>query len=135
MPIARTLLVAALVTQASVLATTVYLHRVLAHRSLTLRPFPALAFRAVLWITPGITPRAWVAVHRRHHAFSDTPQGPPRPAVLGFQPAQPGHATPYRRPVRAGVAVTRPSPDPLPDRPGRALFPPASPRPPRRRAP
>ncbi|HEY0399266.1 MAG TPA: fatty acid desaturase, partial [Acidimicrobiia bacterium] len=91
MPIARTLLAAALVTQASVFATTVYLHRVLAHRSLTVRPAVALLFRAVLWVTTGIAPRAWVAVHRKHHAFSDTSQDPHSPVVLGFWAVQVGN--------------------------------------------
>src|SRR5947208_1083128 len=115
MPIARTLLVAALVTQASVLATTVYLHRVLAHRSLTLQPSLTLAFRAVLWITTGITPRAWVAVHRKHHAFSDTPQDPHSPVVLGFWAVQLGNVKLYRHTIRDGVTVTRYSRDLPPD--------------------
>src|SRR5947208_3713146 len=122
MPIARTLLVAALVTQASVLATTVYLHRVLAHRSLTLRPPLTLAFRAVLWITTGITPRAWVAVHRKHHAFSDTPQDPHSPVVLGFWAVQLGNVKLYRDTIRDGVTVPKYSRDLPPDRLDRMLF-------------
>ena len=122
MPIARTLLVAALVTQASVLATTVYLHRVLAHRSLTLRPSLTLVFRAVLWITTGITPRAWVAVHRKHHAFSDTPQDPHSPVVLGFWAVQLGNVKLYRHTIRDGVTVTRYSRDLPPDGLDRMLF-------------
>ena len=61
------------VTQISIVTTTVYLHRTLAHRALTMRA-PAVFFcRVVLWITTGMRPREWVAVHRRHHATSDTP--------------------------------------------------------------
>ena len=54
MPSARTFLAAAVVTQLSVFATTVYLHRVLAHRALTIRPGVALVFRLILWIMTGI---------------------------------------------------------------------------------
>jgi stearoyl-CoA desaturase (delta-9 desaturase) len=119
---ARTLLVAALVTQASVFATTVYLHRVLAHRSLTVRPPVAFAFRLILWITTGIAPRAWVAVHRRHHAFSDTPQDPHSPVVLGFWAVQLGNVRLYRATIRDGVTVTKYSRDLPPDRFDRVLF-------------
>ena len=122
MPLARTFLAAALITQASVLATTVYLHRVLAHRSLTLRAPVALLFRAVLWVMTGITPRAWVAVHRKHHAFSDTPQDPHSPVVLGFWAVQLGNVKLYRDTIRDGVTVTKYSRDLPPDRLDRMLF-------------
>jgi len=119
---ARTLVTTALITQASVLATTVYLHRVLAHRSLSLRPPVALLFRAVLWITTGIVPRAWVAVHRKHHAFSDTPQDPHSPVVRGFWAVQLGNVNLYRATIRDGVTVPRYSRDLPPDRLDRVLF-------------
>ena len=122
MHLARILLAAALVTQASVFATTVYLHRVLAHRSLTVRPGVALIFRLILWIMTGITPRAWVAVHRKHHAFSDTPQDPHSPVVLGFWAVQLGNVKLYRNTIKDGVTVTRYSKDLPPDRLDRALF-------------
>jgi stearoyl-CoA desaturase (Delta-9 desaturase) len=122
MPFARTLLAVALVTQASVFATTVYLHRVLAHRSLTVRPAVAMVFRAVLWVTTGIAPRAWVAVHRRHHAFSDTPQDPHSPVVLGFWAVQIGNVKLYRDTIRDGVTVSRYSKDLPPDRLDRLFF-------------
>src|SRR2546430_2262680 len=56
MPLARTLLAAALVTQLSIFATTVYLHRILAHRSLSVRPAVALVFQLVISaITAAVT--------------------------------------------------------------------------------
>jgi stearoyl-CoA desaturase (Delta-9 desaturase) len=122
MPLARIFLAATLVTQASVLATTVYLHRVLAHRALTVRPPVAMAFRLILWIMTGISPRAWVAVHRRHHAFSDTPQDPHSPIQLGFWAVQLGNVKLYRDTIRDGVTVTRYSRDLPPDRLDRMLF-------------
>src|SRR4051794_2237777 len=122
MPFARTLIAVALVTQASVFATTVYLHRVLAHRSLTVRPAVAIVFRAVLWVTTGIAPRAWVAVHRKHHAFSDTPQDPHSPVVLGFWAVQIGNVKLYRDTIRDGVTVSRYSRDLPPDRLDRLVF-------------
>jgi stearoyl-CoA desaturase (delta-9 desaturase) len=122
MPIARTLLAAALVTQASVFATTVYLHRVLAHRSLSVRPPAAMVFRVIIWVMTGIAPRAWVAVHRRHHAFSDTPQDPHSPVVLGFWAVQLGNVKLYRDTIRDGVTVTKYSRDLPPDRLDRMFF-------------
>ncbi|HYH50307.1 MAG TPA: fatty acid desaturase [Acidimicrobiia bacterium] len=122
MSFARTFLVAGVVTQASVLATTVYLHRVLAHRAVTLRPSVAMVFRVIIWTTTGITPRAWVAVHRRHHAFSDTPQDPHSPVVLGFWAVQLGNVKLYRDTIRDGVTVTKYARDLPPDRWDRMLF-------------
>ena len=122
MSIARIFLTSALVTQASVFATTVYLHRVLAHRALTVRPAVAMAFRLIIWIMTGITPRAWVAVHRRHHAFSDMPQDPHSPVQLGFWAVQLGNAKLYRDTIRDGVTVTKYSRDLPPDRLDRVLF-------------
>jgi stearoyl-CoA desaturase (delta-9 desaturase) len=122
MPLARALVAAAVVTQLSIFATTVYLHRVLAHRSLSVRPAVAMVFRLIIWVMTGITPRAWVAVHRRHHAFSDTPQDPHSPVVLGFWAVQLGNVKLYRDTIRDGVTVTKYSRDLPPDRLDRALF-------------
>ena len=122
MPFARIFLAATLVTQVSVFATTVYLHRVLAHRALSVRPPVAMAFRLIIWIMTGIAPRAWVAVHRRHHAFSDTPQDPHSPIQLGFWAVQIGNAKLYRDTIRDGVTVAKYSRDLPPDRLDRMLF-------------
>lgn len=122
MRFAPILLAAALVTQMAIFATTVYLHRALAHRAITLHPRVALFFRAITWITTGIAPRAWVAVHRKHHAFSDTPQDPHSPVVLGFWAVQLGNVKLYRDTIRDGVTVTKYSRDLPPDRLDRVLF-------------
>lgn len=122
MPLAPILLAAALVTQMATFATTVYLHRALAHRAITLHPRVALFFRTIIWITTGIAPRAWVAVHRKHHAFSDTPQDPHSPVVLGFWAVQLGNVKLYRNTIRDGVTVTKYSRDLPPDRLDRVLF-------------
>ena len=73
-----------LVTQAAVIATSVYLHRGLAHRALRLHPLADWVFRFVLWFTTGQNRREWVAVHRKHHAFTDTERDPHSPLVHGF---------------------------------------------------
>lgn len=116
------LVAAVLVTQAAVFATTVYMHRALAHRALTLSPRAAMVFRLIVWIMTGVAPRAWVAVHRRHHAFSDTPQDPHSPVILGFWAVQLGNVKLYRQTIRDGVTVTKYARDLPPDRLDRLLF-------------
>src|SRR5687767_3150365 len=64
----RALLAGLVVAQVATLATTVYLHRALAHRAITLHPVVAFACRFLIWITVGIKPRQWAVVHRKHHA-------------------------------------------------------------------
>ncbi|MGH9023829.1 MAG: fatty acid desaturase, partial [Acidimicrobiia bacterium] len=109
------LVVAAILSQTAVFATTVYLHRCLAHRALAVHPWVALIFRAYLWLTTGIVPRAWVAVHRKHHAFSDTPQDPHSPVVLGFWAVQLGNLRLYQATIRGRVTVPKYSRDLAPD--------------------
>jgi len=88
---------ALLVTEVAIFATTVYLHRALSHRALTVRDPAAIPFRLVIWITTGMRPREWVAVHRKHHASTDTPDDPHSPAQLGFWRVQLGNVGLYKR--------------------------------------
>ena len=59
------------ITTLANLATTVYLHRALANKALTLHPLAVFCARLTIWLSTGIRPRQWVAVHRKHHAFTD----------------------------------------------------------------
>ncbi len=89
------------------LATTVYLHRSLSHRALTLRqPLPAM-FRVFLWISTGIRPRQWVAVHRKHHAFTDEEADPHSPLRLGWLRVLLTNASLYRRCAKDPATVDR----------------------------
>lgn len=115
-------LVAFGVTQVAAFATTVYLHRAAAHRALSLHPTAALAFRAVVWVTTGLRPREWVAVHRFHHATTDTERDPHSPMYLGFWKVQLGNAGLYRRALRDGTLVARYARDLPPDRADRVAF-------------
>lgn len=116
------LIVAAFLTQTAVLLTTVYLHRALAHRAITINRRLAFVFRAYLWLTTGIAPRGWVAVHRKHHDFSDTPQDPHSPVVLGFWAVQLGNLQLYRATLRDVDTVPRYARDLPPDRWDKLLF-------------
>jgi stearoyl-CoA desaturase (delta-9 desaturase) len=85
------------VTQAAIFATTVFLHRGLAHRALTMHPVAAFPCRFVIWITTGMRPREWAAVHRKHHASTDTADDPHSPKVVGFWRVQLGNVGLYKR--------------------------------------
>jgi stearoyl-CoA desaturase (Delta-9 desaturase) len=89
------------------MATTVYLHRALAHRALVLRGPAAQAFRAVIWVTTGIRPRQWVAVHRKHHAFTDVEGDPHSPVLNGWVKVQVMNVAMYRREARNPRTVER----------------------------
>jgi stearoyl-CoA desaturase (Delta-9 desaturase) len=86
-----------LVTQLAIVVTTVYLHRALAHRALQLHPVVHVPCRFVIWITTGMRPREWVAVHRKHHASVDTEEDPHSPKVVGFWRVQLGNVGLYKR--------------------------------------
>ena len=97
MPLFALVLLAALVvTQVAIFTTTIYLHRSLTHRAVRFaRPVEA-AFRVLTWVTTGIRPRQWVAVHRKHHAHVDTSDDPHSPAVLGWWKVQSQNVFLYR---------------------------------------
>ncbi|HET8576128.1 MAG TPA: fatty acid desaturase, partial [Methylomirabilota bacterium] len=100
-------LVTVLVTQAAVIATSVYLHRGLAHRALKLHPLADWIFRFILWFSTGQNRREWVAVHRKHHAFTDTEKDPHSPLVHGFWRIQLGNVYYYVREARNPETIAR----------------------------
>ena len=116
------LVFAFLVTELTILATTVYLHRGLSHRALAIKPAAALPFRFLLWITTGMRPREWVAVHRKHHAATDTVDDPHSPIVHGFWRVQLGNVGLYKKVAGDEVAVKRYARDLPADALDRALF-------------
>jgi len=85
------------VTMIANVVTTMYLHRALSHRALTLRPPVEQVCRFVVWITTGIRPRQWVAVHRKHHAFTDVEGDPHSPVLHGWVTVQLKNVAMYRR--------------------------------------
>jgi stearoyl-CoA desaturase (delta-9 desaturase) len=116
------LVVGFVVAEAANLVTTIYLHRSLAHRGVTLAPGLLFACRVITWVTTGIRPREWAAVHRRHHAFTDDEGDPHSPRLLGWVRVQLTNAKLYRVAARDGVTVPRYSRDIPADRWDRVLF-------------
>lgn len=116
------LLVGFAVSQVACLLTTVYLHRGLTHRALALRPPLAFVFRVLTWLVTGIKPRQWVAVHRKHHAFTDSEADPHSPAQLGWLRVQLTNPGLYRRVAVQEDTVARYAKDVRPDAWDRVLF-------------
>jgi stearoyl-CoA desaturase (delta-9 desaturase) len=114
--------VGVLLSQFGILVTTVYLHRGLAHRALTTHPALGLACRVFLWMATGMRPREWAAVHRRHHAATDTVDDPHSPLILGFWRVQLANAALYRRFARDDETVPKYARDLPPDRLDRWFF-------------
>ena len=108
--------------QTAAIATSVYLHRALAHRSLVVHPIVELLLRAVLWLTTGQDRREWVAVHRKHHAFTDREGDPHSPRLHGFWHVQFLNVYYYMREARNPQTIERFAPDLPPDRLDRAFF-------------
>ena len=115
-------LVGLAVSQLAVIATSIYLHRGLAHRSLLIHPITEMVFRAVLWLTTGQSRREWVAVHRKHHAFTDREGDPHSPRLLGFWPVQLMNAVYYMREARKPATLETFAPDLVEDRWDRRVF-------------
>lgn len=105
---------AAVVTTIANTGTTVYLHRALSHRALSLHPSIAWVFRFTLWLTTGIKPKEWVAVHRKHHAFTDEDGDPHSPVLLGWWHVQKNNVGLYRRALSDQSLVAKYARD-LPD--------------------
>ncbi|MBA2709075.1 MAG: transposase [Tatlockia sp.] len=72
-------------TQITIAAVTIYLHRHQTHRALTLHPIVSHFFRFWLWLTTGMVTAQWVAIHRKHHATTDVEGDPHSPKVLGLK--------------------------------------------------
>jgi len=69
---------------ANIVMVSVGFHRGLAHESVHLHPrFRRFIVATGSWIT-GIDPKAWVVMHRMHHADSDTPDDPHSPTNVGI---------------------------------------------------
>ena len=105
--LAMTLLVAAVLIQVAVFSTTIFLHRTATHRALTLHPAVEWAFKLALWLTTGQCTKEWVAVHRKHHAFTDEEGDPHSPMLKGFWRVQLGNVFYYVREIKNTDVVER----------------------------
>jgi fatty-acid desaturase len=66
------------------IGTTVCYHRTLAHRALRLNPVVRAVLIFFAMFNGSGSPVTWVASHRMHHAYTDTPGDVSSPALHGF---------------------------------------------------
>jgi stearoyl-CoA desaturase (delta-9 desaturase) len=68
-----------LTTHITILCVTIYLHRGVTHRGVEFSHVLAHAMRFWLWLTTGMITKQWVAVHRKHHRYTDQAEDPHSP--------------------------------------------------------
>lgn len=99
------------ILQASVLFTTIFLHRTVTHRSLKLHPAVGALMHFHLKLFTGLHPRQWAAVHRKHHQFSDKEGDPHSPYLFGLWKVFWFNAFYYRREANNEATLRRYTPD------------------------
>jgi stearoyl-CoA desaturase (delta-9 desaturase) len=96
-----------IMTQLTILSVTIFLHRSQAHRALELHPAVSHFFRFWLWMTTGMVTKAWVAIHRKHHAKVETPDDPHSPQTKGIKQVLTQGAELYRKESRDKATLER----------------------------
>jgi stearoyl-CoA desaturase (delta-9 desaturase) len=80
-----TIIITLVMTHITIACVTLYLHRSQAHRAVEFNPVIAHFMRFWLWLTTGMVTKQWVAIHRKHHRFSDVEGDPHSPHVYGIK--------------------------------------------------
>jgi stearoyl-CoA desaturase (delta-9 desaturase) len=99
------------IVQMSVFFTTMYLHRSLTHRGVEFHPWVAFLMHLEIMLFTGISPREWVAVHRKHHHFSDKEGDPHSPYLFGMWKVLFGNVIYYRRETKNPMTIRKYTPD------------------------
>lgn len=73
-----------LMTHLTIICVTLYLHRCQAHRGVEFHPVISHVMRFWLWLTTGMVTKQWVAVHRKHHRYTDEADDPHSPVHYGI---------------------------------------------------
>ena len=110
------------VTTLANVCTTVYLHRGISHRAIAFSPLAHAVFKLLIWLSTGIKVREWVAVHRKHHAHTDTALDPHSPAVSGWKTVQIKNLAMYRSAAHDPANVDKYAKDLAPTKWDRYLF-------------
>jgi stearoyl-CoA desaturase (delta-9 desaturase) len=103
----QALLVGLVLTHITIASVTIYLHRHSAHRALDLHPAVAHFFRFWLWLTTGMTTKAWTAIHRKHHAKCEREEDPHSPQIYGIRKVLWEGAELYRAEARNEETLAR----------------------------
>ena len=73
-----------IVTHITIVCVTLFLHRGQAHKAIEFNPILSHFMRFWLWLTTGMVTKQWVAIHRKHHRYSDVDGDPHTPHVYGI---------------------------------------------------
>ncbi len=73
-----------ILTHITIVCVTLYLHRSQAHRAVEFHPAVSHFMRFWLWLTTGMVTKQWVAIHRKHHRFTDEEDDPHSPVHYGI---------------------------------------------------
>lgn len=103
--------ISAVICQISVFITTIYLHRALTHRGLEIHRGLGVLMHAHLTLFTGIKPREWVAVHRKHHHYSDKEGDPHSPLQFGLWRVFFGNVFYYRAEAANPATIEKYTPD------------------------
>jgi stearoyl-CoA desaturase (Delta-9 desaturase) len=79
------ILITLLMTHLTIVSVTLYLHRSQAHRGVEFHPAVSHFMRFWLWLTTGMVTKQWVAIHRKHHRFTDKEGDPHSPVMFGIK--------------------------------------------------
>ena len=71
-------------THITIVCVTLFLHRGQAHKGITFHPILSHFMRFWLWLTTGMVTKQWVAIHRKHHRFTEQTGDPHSPHVYGI---------------------------------------------------
>jgi stearoyl-CoA desaturase (delta-9 desaturase) len=71
-------------THITIICVTLFLHRGQAHRGIKFNFLLQHFMRFWLWLTTGMVTKQWVAIHRKHHQYSDVEGDPHSPHVFGI---------------------------------------------------
>jgi len=71
-------------THITIVSVTLFLHRGQAHRGIEFHPILSHFMRFWLWLTTGMITKQWVAIHRKHHRFTEEPGDPHSPIHYGI---------------------------------------------------
>ena len=96
-----------IVTHITIVCVTLFLHRGQAHRGIVFNPILEHAMRAWLWLTTGMITRQWVAIHRKHHRFTEQAEDPHSPHVYGIWRVLFGGAGLYHSASKDSVMVAQ----------------------------
>lgn len=73
-----------IVTHITIVCVTLFLHRGQAHRGIEFHPILGHFMRFWLWMTTGMITKQWVAIHRKHHRFTEQDGDPHSPHIFGI---------------------------------------------------